>query len=260
MNDIKGNWNPDQYDKFKNERTQPFIDLMSFIQPQDFQRAVDLGCGTGELTHLFHQSFKPQTTLGIDSSREMLQKSLLHSAPGLTFIQDNIETWKPSEKVDLIISNAALQWCSNHSELFKNLYQSLSTGGQLAVQMPMNHDYPTHVLAYDMSFEAKWNQHLNGKAYTKYDLFSVEEYAALLYRLGFREQTVVLKVYPHVLGSREEVLEWVKGSMLSFFRQNLTEEHYQEFLQEFRERLFKRLPDDKPFFYPFKRLHLWARV
>lgn len=260
MNDIKGSWNPEQYDKFKSERTQPFLDLMSFIKPQPFERVVDLGCGTGELTKLLHQTLRPNTTLGIDSSADMLQKSVLHSLAGLTFVQDNIETWKPSEKVDLIVSNAALQWCPKHPELFKNLYQSLSNEGQLAVQMPMNHDYPTHMLAYEMSFEPKWNQRLNGKGYNKYELLSVEDYAALLYRLGFSQQTVVLKVYPHVLGSREEVVEWVKGSMLSFFRQNLTEEYYQEFLQEFRERLFKRLPDDKPFFYPFKRLHLWAKV
>ncbi|MBC7714049.1 MAG: methyltransferase domain-containing protein [Rhizobacter sp.] len=260
MTSIKGHWNPSQYEKFKDERSQPFLDLMGLIEPVEHSKVVDLGCGTGELTQLLHRHLTPLSTLGIDTSKEMLKKSEEYRTSSLSFEKADIETWTPSEKFDVIFSNAALQWCGNHEQLFAHLYEALKTHGQLAVQMPMNHDYPTHVLAQKISNEPKWNKLLNGEAYDKYSaLLSPEDYAALLFKLGFREQNVNLKVYGHVLESRAGVVEWVKGSMLTYFKSRLSETDYNDFVKEFQERLFKILPNEKPFFYPFKRVLLWAR-
>ncbi len=252
-------WNPDVYEKFKNERSQPFFDLLNKVRPIPKGMAVDLGCGTGELTQILHQTIKADQTTGIDSSPEMLLKSKKFSGNGLEFTVENINSWNAKNKYDLIFSNAALQWCDNHPDLFKRLYEALTPNGQLAVQIPMNHDYPTHTLAAEMSREPKWNQLLHGEVYNKYDLLSsIEEYAHLLFLLGFKKQDVSLKVYGHVLDSREEVIEWVKGSMLTYFHSRLNEQDYKDFLKEYHERLFQILPDEKPFFYPFKRLFLWA--
>jgi trans-aconitate 2-methyltransferase len=253
-------WNPNQYEKYKHERSQPFFDLMDMVQPFEHGNVVDLGCGTGELTKILHDKFLPLNTIGIDSSKEMLQKSAEYQSPGLRFAQGEIQTWDPSERYDLIFSNAALQWCNDHETLFKTMASSLNPHGQMAIQMPMNHDYPTHTLAKEMSEEPRWYKLLNGKAYDKYaSLLSVEEYAELLYKLGFKEQKVTLRVYGHVLESRAGVVEWVKGSMLTHFKGNLSESNYALFLKEFEQRLFEILPDEKPFFYPFKRALLWAR-
>lgn len=255
-----GSWNPAQYEKFKNERTQPFIDLMSMVQPISNGTAIDLGCGTGELTALLHRHLQTANTVGLDSSKEMLEKSEAFSGNGLTFISGNIATWNETEKYGVVFSNAALQWVDGHDELFARLYKALTPNGQLAVQMPMNHDYATHTLAREMSREPHWKAALGGETYNKANTMkSAEEYARLLYKLGFKEQNVTLKVYGHVLDSRENVIEWVKGSMLTFFKTRMSEKDYNEFMQEYRERLFKQLPDEKPFFYPFKRILLWAK-
>ena len=127
--------------------------------------------------------------------------------------------------------------------------------------MPMNHDYPTHIIASQMSHEARWKARLKGQVYDKYSsLLSVEDYASLLFKLGFAEQNVSLKVYPQVMASREGVVEWVRGSMLTYFQSRLTPEDFSDFVSEFEERLFSVLPDDQPFFYPFKRVLMWARL
>lgn len=243
------NWNPAQYEKFKKEREQPFYDLMDFIQPDAFDSGIDLGCGTGEMTRAFHERFKISHTIGSDNSQNMLDKAKDFATDSLSFQNQDIASFKVPDHFDVIISNAAIQWVPNHQQIFQNIYSSLKSGGQMCVQMPFNHDYITHTLAEEISPIGRSLSHM----------LSPQEYAHLLYSLGFKEQTVLLKVYAHILDSRESVIEWVKGTTLLRFKNKLSAEDYEKFLKLYRERLFTHLPDEKQFFYPFKRIFLWAR-
>lgn len=259
MNTANDTWNPEQYDKFKTERSQPFFDLLDQI-PKDscFARAIDLGCGTGELTAILHERFDIKETVGIDNSAKMLER--VPERSGLSFMNLNIENAVEVGKFDLIFSNAALQWCSDHQELFVRLRDATNDGGQIAVQMPMNHDYHTHVIARELAHQEPFRSWINPGADMRPWLLSPEKYADLLFQLGFREQKVMLKVYGHVLEDREAVVEWVKGTMLTAFEKKLTPEQFSQFVDEFRRCLFKVLRDDKPFFYPFKRILMWGRL
>lgn len=257
----KDSWNPQQYEKFKDERSQPFFDLMALLRPQEQCQVIDLGCGTGELTAALHRHLNAKTTTGLDSSKLMLKRAQLITAAGLEFKEGLIETWKSPSTFDVIFSNAALQWCKEHQQLFKNFKESLRPRGQLAVQMPMNHDYPTHVLASEMSREEPWATLLKNDNYDKQkSILLPEQYGALLFNLGFKEQNVFLRVYVHNLESRESVIEWVKGTTLTHFQSRLSELDYQKFLKEYQDRLFEMIPNDRPFFYPFKRILIWGRL
>jgi trans-aconitate 2-methyltransferase len=266
-------WSPSQYDKFKSERSQPFFDLMALLDrgggagrgvgadPGTGLRVVDLGCGTGELTAQLHRSLGATSTEGIDSSEAMLQTALSLQVPGLHFVKGDIGTWEEPAKYDVVFSNAALQWCDHHAEIFARLKNSLRPGGQLAVQMPMNHDYATHVIARKLGMEPPWAGLLGETSYDKNQaMLTVEQYAELLFRLGFREQKVFVRVYGHVLPSRDAVIEWVRGTLLTYFKARLSVADYARFEDEFRTRLFATIADERPFFYPFKRLLLWARL
>jgi trans-aconitate 2-methyltransferase len=257
----KDSWNPEQYEKFKNQRSLPFFDLMKMVEPRSGARVIDLGCGTGELTAELHKYMGAAESVGMDSSDEMLKKASAFTVEGIRFEIGHIDTWSAKAEYDLVFSNAALQWVGDHTDLFRRLRESLREGGQLAVQMPMNHDHPTHVIATAMSREEPWISKLKGQAYDKFKaLKSVEDYASMLFRLGFKEQNVLLKVYPQVMESRDSVVEWVRGSMLTYFEARLTPDDFRRFVAEFKKRLFEVLPDDQPFFYPFKRVLMWAKL
>jgi len=254
-------WNPNQYDKFKAERSQPFYDLMNLLEITGHPQVVDLGCGTGELTAELHRYLRAHSTVGMDSSDEMLRKADDLNEEGLSFKKGNITEFQANTEYDVVFSNAALQWVPDHAALFAHLKKALKPGGQLAVQMPMNHDYPTHKLAIQMSNEAKWKDLLKGQTYDKHlTMLSAEEYAAILFKLGFKEQKVFLRIYPHVLEKRDDVLEWVKGSMLTHFQSRLSKEDFDSFMKEYSQRLMAALPDESPFFYPFKRVLMWAKL
>ena len=68
-------WNPEIYNQFKNIRYQPFFDLKDLIVNENLHNAIDIGCGTGEQTHLLSETFENTNFLGIDPSLEMLSKS-----------------------------------------------------------------------------------------------------------------------------------------------------------------------------------------
>jgi trans-aconitate 2-methyltransferase len=251
-------WNPVQYEKFKALRSKPFFDLLAQVKHRPAMRIIDLGCGTGELTTELHRHFKAASTIGMDSSGEMLSKANAFASgePGLTFQKGDIEAWNLTGDLngqfDLIFSNAALQWCENHGSLLKRMKSALRPSGQLALQMPMNQDYPTHQLAREMGAE------ISPKIEIQESMLSLAEYAELLYRLGFKNVDCFVRVYGHELESREGVIEWVKGTTLNSFKEKLSAADYAMFVDRYRERLFKQLPDNSPFFYPFKRLFLSA--
>lgn len=254
----KDSWNPQQYLKFQKERSLPFFDLMDLVQPENFRSAIDLGCGSGELTKIFQERFKIPMMKGIDNSGNMLLKAKTYEGNGLSFSLDDLAEFKFDKKFDVIISNAAIQWCDNHPAVFKRIVSALNPGGQIAIQMPANHDYPTHALGRTMEWESPYKDILKPTTHES-SMLKLEDYASLLFKLGAKEQNVTTKVYGHVLESREGVVEWVKGTMLTYFQSNLPPEMYEKFLTEYRQRLFKILPDEKPFFYPFKRILMWAR-
>ena len=43
-------WDPDQYQRFGDERSRPFFDLVGRVAAADPAVVVDLGCGPGPLT------------------------------------------------------------------------------------------------------------------------------------------------------------------------------------------------------------------
>ncbi|RYZ10117.1 MAG: methyltransferase domain-containing protein [Myxococcales bacterium] len=250
-------WRPAQYEKFREERAQPFFDLLSLVEARPGMRAVDLGCGTGELTSELHRRLACESTLGVDTSPAMLEKAAGHAGGGLRFEVADLGSFETKEPFDLVFSNAAVQWVPEHERLFARLRPLVAVGGQLAVQMPANHDHAAHLAAQAVAEREPFSGALGGYV-RESPVLTVERYAMLLHELGFERQHVRLQVYPHLLPSREGVVEWVKGTLLTDYEKRLSAEQFAAFLEAYRLELATRLPAASPFFYPFKRVLLWA--
>jgi trans-aconitate 2-methyltransferase len=252
-------WDPAQYERFHDERARPFVDLLALVRPHPDMRVVDLGCGTGELTARLHRQLGARETLGIDSSEAMLARARARVQDGLRFEPGDVAAFAARAAYDLVFSNSVLHWLADHPALFARLTAALRAEGQLAVQMPANFDHPSHVVAAEVAGEAPFRDALGGRPHEQRPVLPAEEYARLLERLGYAEQHVRLQVYGHRLAARDEVVEWVKGSLLTNYQRRLPAELYGRFVESYRERLLPRLEDTRPYFFTFKRLLLWAR-
>ncbi len=251
-------WNPDQYAKFREERRQPFRDLLAMVEPIPGGRAIDLGCGPGELTRELHDTTQVAVTIGLDNSEAMLERAQAHAGRGLRFKLGTILRFAPTKPLDLVFSNSALQWAPDHEKLFERLAAGLNEGGQLAVQMPANHEHPSHVIADAVAREEPFASELDGYQ-RQWPVQQPEWYAELLHTLGFEEIDVRVQIYPHLLDSREEVVEWVKGTYLTAYQSRMREEVYEKYVEEYRSRLMRTLRDDRPFMYTYKRVLMHAR-
>jgi trans-aconitate 2-methyltransferase len=253
-------WNPDQYAKFHSERERPFLDLVALIRPMPRMCVVDLGCGTGRLTRRLHTELQASITLGIDRSSRMLAAAVAESSPdGVRFEQRDITAFpRRGERVDLIFSNAALHWVDDHVALFDRLASALTPDGQLAVQMPAMHHDPSHLVAMELSDVEPFRSAF-GEWRRSQPVLAPEAYARLLFQLGFRDPIVRLIVYPHVLSGPDAVVEWMKGTLLAEYSRHLPAGLFTAFVEEYGRRLLARIHDDRPFFFPFKRILMWAQ-
>lgn len=256
-------WDPGCYERFADERAQPFYDLMALCSPVPDGRIVDLGCGTGALTALLHRTLAAASTTGVDSSEAMLADAAAHADPadGLGFERAEIEAFideAADGAFELVFSNAALHWLGDHEALLARIARIVAPHGQVAIQVPANHGYPTHILADAVAREEPFRAALDGFQRGA-SVLEPEAYARLLWRLGFRPRRARLEIYAHVLTSREDVLSWVRGSLLTAFEGRLGPGLFERFLARYREALWEALPDERPFFYPFRRILLWAR-
>jgi trans-aconitate 2-methyltransferase len=247
-------WNPNQYHLFQSERQQPFFDLLKLIDPsKKIKNAVDLGCGTGELTQILHRKLQITHTQGIDRSASMLEKAYSLCDYGLEFSQDHIENWRCENGVDLIFANAALQWVPDHLSLIPRLLENLNLGGQIAIQIPANHDHISHLLASEIAQESPFKEALNG--YVRLcPVLPVETYATLLHEHGLQNIQCFIKVYGHPLASAGQVVEWVRGTLLTDYQSRMNTSLYERFIKLYSIKLIESLGGDKPYFYGFKRI------
>ncbi len=250
-------WNPTQYERFEKERSRPFYDLANLVRRQEDLRVLDLGCGSGKLTQYLHHKLVARETVGLDASENMLYKARQLEGNGLRFEFGQIEDDPVPGKFDLVFSNAALQWVNGHEALFEKLRAKLLPNGQLAVQVPAMDSEPVHIISVETAQE--FSKELGGYV-RRLEVLKPEDYARLLYKLGFVEQEVKLQIYGHLLPSPEAVIEWYRGTLLTTYEQRLDVETYERFVSRYREKLMKYLDDERPFFFPYKRILIWGRL
>ncbi len=246
-------WDPEQYDRFADERGRPFFDLTSRIRITP-KSVVDLGCGPGNLTATLATRWPDAAVLGVDNDAAMLAASALHTSPQVRFERGDIASWNPSEPVDVIVANAALQWVPAHLTVLPRLVAALNPGGALALQVPGNFDDPHHLAIRQVMARPRWQRELASLPERSLSSSPAMVYQAELSYLGCEVDTWET-TYVHVLHGENPVLEWVKGTALRPVLSALGAESAQEFCSELSHLLaaaYGSHPWGTPF--PFKRV------
>jgi trans-aconitate 2-methyltransferase len=256
-------WDPAQYLSFADERSRPFFDLAGRIAATSPRSVVDLGCGPGQLTASLAVRWPDADVLGIDSSADMIAAAQrigdgdARRGGTLSFRVEDVRDWKPDAPVDIVVSNAVLQWVPNHLELLPRWAEWLADDGWLAFQMPGNFDQPSHAVLRELASSDRWRQTLADVELNRQS-GDPAVYLDLLARLGLAVDAWET-TYLHVLSGPDPVTEWYKGTGLRPVLAVLEPAQAAEFASEYGERVRAAYPA-APYgtVLPFRRVFVVA--
>jgi len=152
-------WDDSQYLKFADERTRAAHELLARVPLAAPARVLDLGCGPGNSTALLAKRWPAARITGVDNSAEMLARAR-RDLPKLEWVEADASSYEPGAPLDLLFSNALLQWLPSHERLVPALLEKVRPGGALALQMPKNFAEPSHRAMREVS--GSWSERLAG--------------------------------------------------------------------------------------------------
>lgn len=233
-------WSPQEYSRFGDERSRPFFELLSRIPAPAPRTVVDLGCASGILTAELARRWPNASVLGLDSSAELLATAPENLPANLRLEQGDIADFR-ADGVDVMFTNAALQWLPQHRELIATWAQQLNPGGWLAFQVPGNFGAPSHTLMRQVAESPRWASRLGGVLRGTESTDSAEDYARLAISAGLVPDAWET-TYVHLLAGDDPVLRWVHGTGLRPVISALSADEFAEFEQEYAALLHQAYP------------------
>lgn len=261
-------WDPRQYAVFAGHRGRPFADLLARVDADDPRLVVDLGCGPGELTLGLAQRWPNARVVGVDSSPDMLARARELDGDGrVEWVEAAAEDWDPTESggsVDVLVTNATLQWVPSHLRLIPSWVAALAPGGTFAMQVPSNFDAPSHRLMREVAARHARADDLRPGLARAQAVAQPQTYAALLLDLT-PDVDVWQTTYEHVLAAEPDgphpVLEWVRGTGLRPVLGVLDEKERDDFVADYEKELEAAYPRKAyGVIFPFTRTFAVART
>ena len=251
-------WDPERYLVYADERGRPFVELLSRVGATDPRRVVDLGCGPGNLTALLAERWPDAEVVGIDSSTAMVERARSEDRERVDFEVGDVRNWRAVEPVDVLVSNATLQWVPGHLDLLPALVGQVRPGGWFAFQVPGNFDEPSHVVRRDLAAEEPYAAHTSGVATP--DAFGPDVYLDALMALGCRVDAWET-TYLHVLTGEDPVFTWISGTGARPTLEALPDHLRPEFEAELKRRLREAYPPGPHgTVLPFRRVFAVAEI
>jgi trans-aconitate 2-methyltransferase len=231
-------WDPAQYGRYADERSRPFFDLTARIAAETPHAVVDLGCGSGELTVTLSERWPQARVRGIDSSPEMIER-----APADSRVQFEVGDAAAFDAtgVDVLVSNAMLQWVPDHLPILDRWTGQLNPRGWLAFQVPSNFGAPSHRLMRELADSPEWRPQLLGVLRHADAVATPAQYLDRLASKGL-EVDAWQTEYQHVLQGDDPVLDWVRGTGLRPVLAALSQTDAARFSAQYAARLREAYP------------------
>lgn len=250
-------WDPAVYHRFGAERSRPFADLTARIGAEHPRAVVDLGCGSGELTLSLAERWPEARLGGLDSSPEMIEKAVAQGGRAWFQVGD-VAAWRPGPDVEVVVTNAVLQWVPGHPELLTRWATELPAGAWIALQVPGNFDEPSHRLLREVA-----RRYAVGHATREAPVDDAAGYARLFLAAGATVdawETTYLHLLPDT-GPDHPVLRWLEGTALRPVKAALDENAWRAFRADLGRELAGAYPVAHGHVaFPFRRVFAVART
>ncbi len=127
----KQEWNPRLYDGKHAFVAAYGKEMLAILDPGKDEGILDLGCGTGDLTHAISEI--ANDVVGLDNSPEMIGTARA-KYPALRFASGDIRDFDLGRSFDAIFSNAVLHWIPQARAAVVSMHRHLRDGGRLVAE------------------------------------------------------------------------------------------------------------------------------
>jgi len=163
-------------------------DLLNKFAIESTNNILDVGCGTGFLTYDLLEKKVGQQLIALDLASSMLQmsKNKLKRFSSVQYICADAEQLPLlKNSIDTLVSNLALQWCQNLSQVFNGFNDVLKKGGQVY--------FSTFGSATLQELKYSWKivddySHVN-------EFYTTDQLYIFLQQSGFKEIYIDTKMY-----------------------------------------------------------------
>ncbi|MCF2938198.1 class I SAM-dependent methyltransferase [Paenibacillus alkaliterrae] len=246
-------WQSDLYDNKLDYVSEFGKGVVELLNPENGEKILDLGCGTGDLAYQISRSGAIVT--GMDLSTQMIEVAK-EKYPEINFYVGNAENFEFAEQVDAVFSNATLHWMKNPAEVIKCVCNVLNKGGRFVAEFGGQGNVENVIKATNKVLERDYG--IDASARNPWYFPSIAEYSILLEQQGFRVAYAVHFDRPTEMKDGENGLNlWLTGSVDDFFIGFSAEEKKQvieKIATEARNELFK----DGAWYIDYKRLRIMA--
>ncbi|OLO42863.1 hypothetical protein BTR23_02360 [Alkalihalophilus pseudofirmus] len=250
FNDKKDlNYNGENYQKSSDTQYKQGNKLISYVNAEGLDRALDVGCGNGLTTLELYEKWPQLQIDAFDLSESMIDVAIENRQQrgiqenNVNFYVLNALDLDENNQYDLVFSNATLHWVTDSNLMYQKLYDALRTGGKLNVHQGGADCYKgLHDIVRMAIDELDLQMYYQNWTYPIY-YPTKNEYENLLNSIGFRDVKVISeetdgKEYSNL------VENFANAGMLPYFLQ-LPDDNIKNKLRNHYYKLANSLPVDQ---------------
>ena len=218
-------WDAELYDSKHAFVWEKARGLVEWLAPQDGERILDIGCGTGQLSAEIAAS--GALVVGVDRSPDMVDEAR-KKFPGLRFEVCDARALEFREEFDAVFSNAALHWIPQAELVVAGISRALKPGGRFVAEFGGKGNVEQVVAALQQGLSRLG---IAGEGANPWYYPGIAEYSSLLERHGLEVRQATLFHRPTRLEDGETGLaNWI-GMFCGTFVERVGREQRADYLR-----------------------------
>jgi trans-aconitate methyltransferase len=247
-------WNSVLYDKRHHFVSNYGEDVISLLALHPGEKVLDLGCGTGDLTHRLTE--EGAEAAGLDASADMIRMAQ-EKYPDVPFFCADATGFTLPGDFDAVFSNAALHWITDQDRMLDRVYAHLRPAGRFVAEFGAKDNVAQIIGAIRSVLQERGFS--EGAARQPWYFPSVGEYATRLEAHGFEVAWIASFVRPTPLADSERgIIDWLEMFGGPFFH-GMDAAQKEGVLAEIQERLYPVLYLKGQWIADYKRLRFYAK-
>ena len=246
-------WDATLYDSKHSFVWRYGAEVIELLAPQPGELILDIGCGTGHLTHAIAQS--GANVVGLERSPTMLAEAH-KNYPELELVATDATSFSFAASFDAVFSNATLHWILNAEQVVECVAAALKVGGRFVLEMGGKGNIEQFRAAVHNALDRLG--YPEGKDWNLKYFPTIGEYASLLEKHGLLACTARLFDRPTLLEGGESGLR----TWLEMFEEvtvsRIAPQHREAFFEMVQESLRPKLFRDGQWTADYVRLRISA--